>query len=163
MTLFAGVNESASRAFTLAEGVAAELVAAYEELDVAAPDRRYVWFSTPAVDCEQLVVSFTRIYTGIPSQEGNEPQYGNLVQRVVEMRIEVHRCVPVVDESGTPPEPVAMQAAAETLINDAWVVRRALEAYPTVIGQLKSVGTQEPIEAQGGFAGFSQVFSLGLP
>lgn len=160
MSLFAGIDESASRAFDLMSAVMTELVGAYEELQVDPPDRRYVWIGTPAVDCEQLVISYNRIYTGIPAQEANEPLYLPVAQRVVEMRIEVHRCVPVLDEQATPPDPVVMQAAAQTIIEDAWVVRRALENYPTDL--LKAVGQEEQIEAQGGFAGFSILFGLGI-
>lgn len=163
MTLFAGTNETASRSYDLMVAVMAELVAAYTELNVTPPDRRYIWVGVPAVDCEQLVVAYNRLYTGVPGQEANEPEYLPVIQRVVEMTIEVHRCVPVVEEGGEPPDPSAMQAAAETIIMDSWVVRRALENYPLLTGQLKAVGAQTHIEAQGGFAGFSNVFGLGLP
>jgi hypothetical protein len=161
MPLFEGIDETPSRAFDLMTAVMGELVGAYEELNSTPPDRRYVWIGTPAVDCEQLVISYNRIYTGIPAQEANEPLYVPVVQRVIEMRIEVHRCVPVIDEGGDPPDPVAMQAAAQTIVEDVWIVRRALELYPSG-DSLKTVGQEEQIEAQGGFAGFSILFGLGL-
>lgn len=161
MPLFTGTDETPSRAFDLMNAVMAELVGAYAELGSTPPDRRYVWIGTPAVDCEQLVISYNRIYTGIPAQEANEPLYLPVVQRVVEMRVEVHRCVPVLDDNAAPPDPDTMQAAAQTIIEDAWIVRRALENYPSG-DMLRSVGLEEQIEAQGGFAGFSILFGLGI-
>src|SRR5437879_710280 len=110
--LFTGTNESASRAYDLMVVVMAEIVGAYGELSVTPPDRRYIWIGSPAVDCEQLVISYNRIYTGTPGQEANDVTYLPVVQRVVEMRIEVHRCVPTVEESGEPPAAADMQAAA---------------------------------------------------
>lgn len=167
MPLFEGINETPSRAFDLMTAVMAELVGAYAELDAAGdeeikpPDRQYVWIGNPAVDCEQLVISYNRIYTGVPAQEEAGPLYVPVVQRVLEMKIEVHRCVPVIDEGGDPPDPAAMQAAAQTIVQDAWIVRRALELYPSG-DLLKTVGQEEQIEAQGGFAGFSIIFGLGI-
>lgn len=162
MTLFAGTDETATRAFDVMNSVMAVLVAAYEELEVDPPDRRYLWVGLPAVDCEQLVLCYRRIYTGVPGSESSDMAYCT-PQRVLEMRVEVHRCVPVPGEGGEPPSTEEMGAASTQLLKDAWVVRRATEQFPAAVGQLHNVVAQEAIDAQGGFAGFSQTMGVGIP
>ena len=51
------------------DAVLAKVVATYEEYHIDLPSRRFWTMGEPAIDCEQLSVSFIQMYLGLPGAQ----------------------------------------------------------------------------------------------
>ena len=56
------------------DAVLAKVVATYEEYNIDLPSRRFWLMGEPAIDCEQLSVSFIQMYLGLPGDQASQPQ-----------------------------------------------------------------------------------------
>lgn len=160
------LDESALSLVDLMNGVLARVVAIYESYGVPIPKRRYWTMTTPAIDCEQLVVYFTQMYLGAPGDEAVTPQRCNQPRSAV-LEIMVTRPTPVVGQNGQVPSADKIQKAAEITAVDAWVLMHSLNLLdqwddeglygPGVIATV-SAG-----EISGGFQSVTMQITMAVP
>ncbi len=149
----------------LLQGVLDRVVAIYETANVPLPSRRYWTLSSPAEDCEQVVVSFIQMYLGAPGDEANIPQRCNVVRSAV-MSVQIARAIPVVGQTGRAPGADRIQNGSEIGAVDAWILMTAVNLFdqweeggfgPGVIATLNAQ------EAQGGFQTISMQLTMAVP
>lgn len=125
-------------------------------------DRTFVSHAEPAWDlCEhdQLTV---HAVLGRHRQTSRQPCQ---VQPLIEWHVQVVRCVPTVDDSGTAPTADALDVSAETLLVDLWCLLTGLyDAARTGgladdCGQV-SFGDCTPLGPSGGIAGWDVVVEV---
>ena len=119
------VNPDAYNLKELFDGVLERIVAIYESYGAPLPNRRYWTMTQPAIDCEQLVVSFSQSYLGMPGDQASEPQRCNVPRSVV-FNITVARPVPIVGQSGQVPSAEKIQKASEIVAVDAWILMQSI-------------------------------------
>jgi hypothetical protein len=126
----------------LMQGVLERVVSIYESHNVPVPARQYWTMGAPAIDCEQVVVSFVQMYLGAPGDEASTPQRCNVPRSAV-LTITVARAIPTVGQTGRTPTAV-----------DSWVLMSSINLLdqwddtgygPGVIATLNSQ------DAAGGF------------
>lgn len=132
---------------------------------ISLPERSYVTIGTPAIDCEQVVVSVPQFFTGLPGAAYVGPLVPG-VTSAVEFAVSIIRCVANMDERGNPPTVAAMQADAQALLADADRLRAAMfiakkngvfeDCNDLVIAETVAIGPE------GGFGGWSQVVRVGI-
>ena len=84
------------------DAVLAKVVATYEEYNIDLPSRRFWTMGEPAIDCEQLSVSFIQMYLGLPGDQASQPQRCTQPRTAV-LSIAVSRQIPVVGNNGNAP------------------------------------------------------------
>lgn len=149
----------------LMEGVLDGVVRTYQTSGVSLPERRYWTLSPPAVDCEQLVVTFIQAYIGPPGDEASVPQRCDAVKTAV-LQVQVHRCVPVASAKGKAPTPMSIIQASEQLAMDAYLLldsANGLEQWDTIGPGLGVISTVEVTEPQGGYQGVILNLTLAIP
>lgn len=120
---------------------------------VTLPERQYVGPGViVAYDCEQLTVVCTAIGSGVPGRRANLPIAGCREQRLGSYRIELVRCVPVIDDSGNPPPPAALQASAQATLRDLDLLESTVRAALTAVtgGDPVFISAAAPVTAEGG-------------
>ncbi len=160
------IDPDAMSVVNLMGGILDRTVAIYASFGVPLPTRRYWTMNTPAIDCEQLVVSFIQLYLGPPGDEASQPQRCNMPRTAV-VTITIARAIPVVGSGGLAPSSSKIQSGAEITAVDAWVLMSAVNSFdqwdesgyggPGVIATLN---TQEP---QGGFQTITLQLTLAVP
>lgn len=137
----------------LMQGVLERVVSIYESHNVPVPARQYWTMGAPAIDCEQVVVSFVQMYLGAPGDEASTPQRCNVPRSAV-LTITVARAIPTVGQTGRTPTAERIQAGAEISAVDSWVLMSTINLLdqwddtgygPGVIATLNSQ------DAAGGF------------
>lgn len=151
-----GVSEDAVHLRDLMEGVLERVQNVFQSYNVELPQRRYWMMSTPAIDCEQLVVYFQQLYLGAPGAEVGEPQRCH-VPRSATMGIMIARQTPVVGQNGRPPSPEAIQAASESMAVDAWVLMESINQLDQWDDTGYGVGVIATLEASPLKADFKQL------
>lgn len=161
---------SVSTVYDWAVELLAVAEAALATTDAGVPERSYVTFAVPVLDCpEQLTVDVRMIGTDVTSPtgprqaQGHLTQYGHLVP-IATFVITAVRCVPTVTEGGIIPLASDLQVAAKVIDEDGWAILNMLT-------QVISAGTLwggrcttiqrpngTPVAGQGGSAGWT--FSL---
>lgn len=159
------INEDAYSVRNMLDGVLERIIAVYEAYGVPLPTRRYWTMGQPAVDCEQLVVSFVQIYLGPPGDEANVPQRCNQPRTAV-MTVTVSRQIPVVGQSGRAPTADRIQAGSEISAIDAWVLMSSINLLdqweeggygPGVIATLNAP------DATGGYQDLTMQLTMAVP
>lgn len=123
------------------------------DMGVSVPDRVYV---APALDlafdCEQLTVHLARIISNFQGQDTPYPVVTHAkLRKSAELFVTLVRCVPVMNDDGSPPSVDALQAAAGVQVNDMSCLRRAVEQIehqhlllpinvPATVGPAQSIG-----------------------
>lgn len=159
------VDEAAFNLRDMLQGILDRVVNIYGSYGVPAPARRYWTMGNPALDCEQLVVSFVQMYLGAPGDEANRPQRCNQIKSAV-VAIAVSRPIPSVGQSGRPPEADKIQKQSEWSAVDSWVLMESINLLdqwsedgfgPGVIATLNSA------EPQGGFQTVTLQVTMAVP
>lgn len=159
------IDESAFSIRDAMQGILDRVVAIYASYGVPLPSRKYWTMGNPAMDCEQLVVSFIQSYLGAPGDEASQPQKCNMPRSMV-VSITVTRDIPTVGQSGRTPQPEKIQAASEISAVDAWILMASLNLLdqwdeggygPGVIGTLTSM------EPQGGLQTMNLQVTMVVP
>lgn len=160
------LDETALDLVHLMEGILARVVVLYESYGVPVPKRQYWTMTTPAIDCEQLVVYFTQMYLGAPGDEATQPQRCNQPRSAV-IEIMVTRPTPSIGPSGQTPSADKIQKASEITAVDAWVLMHSLNLLdqwdeeglygPGVIATV-SAG-----EVSGGFQSVTMQITMAVP
>jgi hypothetical protein len=149
----------------LMQGVLDRVVAVYESYGVPIPDRRYWTMGTPAVDCEQVVVSFIQMYLGAPGDQAADPQRCNMPRSAV-LAVTISRAIPTVGTAGRVPTASKIQDGSEISSVDAWILMASINLLdqweeggygPGVIATLSS---DEP---QGGFQNITLQITMAVP
>jgi hypothetical protein len=68
------VSEDALSLKVFLDKVLEKTIKVFEENNVPLPSRRFWTVGEPAIDCEQLVVSFMQMYLGTPGDQAGTPR-----------------------------------------------------------------------------------------
>lgn len=137
----------------------------YQSYSMPLPDRRYWTLGTPAVDCEQLVISFVQMYIGAPGDEATEPRRCR-DPRSATVQISVSRKVPTVSQNQKAPKPEDIQEFSEICAYDAWVLldsASSLDTWEVAGPGLGIIATVETGAPEGGFQTTTMTLTAGVP
>ncbi|NBT49406.1 MAG: hypothetical protein EBT07_16610 [Actinobacteria bacterium] len=115
-----GVSAGALNLKNLMDGVLEKTIEVFEEYNVPLPSRQFWTVGEPAIDCEQLVVSFIQTYLGLPGNQASEPQRCQSPRSVV-LTISISREIPVVGVNGKAPTGDKIEEASRIAVVDAWM------------------------------------------
>jgi hypothetical protein len=160
------VDPSAFDLRDLMQGVLDRVVTLFESYGVPLPTRQYWTMTQPAIDCEQLVVSFIQAYLGAPGDEATIPMRCNQPRSAV-LNIMLTRQTPVVGQSGQAPTAAKIQKAAELTSVDGWILMQSLN----LLDQWEEEGLYGPGviatisagENSGGFQSVSMQITMAVP
>lgn len=149
----------------LLQGILDRVVSLYAADNIPIPARQYWTMGTPAIDCEQLVVSFIQMYLGSPGDEASRPQRCNVPRSAV-VAISIARAIPVVGMSGGAPKASKIQDGAEILALDAWTLMSSvnlLDQWDETGFGLGVIATLTGQEAAGGFQTTTLQITMAVP
>jgi hypothetical protein len=161
----ASVSSNAKNLAVFLQAVLDQVVSSYASYNMPLPSRRYYTLGQPAVDCEQVVVSFVQMYVGSPGDEATEPRRCN-DPRSATMNVSVSREVPVVGQNGRPPSADNIESFAEISAYDAWILLDSAAQLDTWepggygLGVIATVEVQAP---EGGFQTVVLTFTAAVP
>jgi hypothetical protein len=162
---FTGVAEDATNLRDMMEGVLERVQSIFQSYNVNLPERRYWTMGQPAIDCEQLVVSFVQMYLGAPGAQVGEPQRCH-VPRSATLNIMISRATPIVGQNGRPPSPQKIQIASETLAYDSWVLMESvnlLDQWDETGYGIGVIATLEVGAPEGGFQTTTMSVTMAVP
>jgi hypothetical protein len=162
---FSGVAEEATNLRDMMQGVLERVEAVFQSYNVELPQRRYWTMGDPAIDCEQLVVSFTQMYLGTPGAQVNDPQKCH-VPRSATVAISVVRSIPIVGQNGRPPSARNIQQSAETLAVDSWVLMESInliDQWDDTGYGLGVIATMEVAPPEGGYQMATMQITMAVP
>jgi hypothetical protein len=160
-----GVLEDATNLRDMMDGILERVETVFQSYNVELPQRRYWAIGQPAIDCEQLVVSFLQMYLGAPGDEATSPQRCNVPRSAV-VTISIARAVPIVSAGGRPPTPEKIQQSSATSAIDAWVLMDAVKLFDMWDGSgfgLGVIATVEITPPEGGFQSVTMNLTLAVP
>ena len=160
-----GVLEDATNLRDMMDGILERVETVFQSYNVELPARRYWAIGQPAIDCEQLVVSFLQMYLGAPGDEATTPQRCHVPRSAV-VTISIARAVPIVTAGGRPPSPEKIQQASATSAIDAWVLMDAVKLFDMWDGSgygLGVIATVEITAPEGGFQSVTMNLTLAVP
>ena len=102
------------------DNVLARIVEVYDEYNVPLPDRQYWTVGEPAIDCEQLVLSFIQIYLGTPGDQASTPQRCTAPRSAV-LTLSISREIPTVGNNGKGPSAEKIEDASRIAVVDAYM------------------------------------------
>lgn len=151
-----GFTEDANRLTAMMDGVLERVETVFQSYNVPLPNRRYWMIGTPALDCDQVVVSFIQMYLGSPGAEVSQPQRCN-VPRSATIMIQISRPVPTVGQNGRPPSAEKIQQNSALSTTDAWVLMEALREFDMWDDTGYGLGVIATLEITGPEGGFQTV------
>lgn len=160
-----GVDEDALNLSNMLDGVLSRVETVFQSYNVALPQRRYWTMGRPAVDCEQVVVSFVQMYLGAPGAQVALPQRCN-TPRSATLNISVSRETPVIGANGRPPSPEKMEQAASWSAIDSWVLMQSinlLDQWDDTGYGVGVIATLEATEPEGGFQTVTMQITMAVP
>jgi hypothetical protein len=160
-----GVLEDATNLRDMMNGILERVESVFQSYNVELPQRRYWTIGQPAIDCEQVVLSFIQMYLGAPGDEATSPQRCNVPRSAV-VTISIARAVPIVGSNGRPPSPDKIQQAAAVSAIDAWVLMDAVRLFDMWDGSGYGVGVIATVDitpAEGGFQTVNMNLTLAVP
>jgi hypothetical protein len=159
------VSADAKHLANLMQEVLDRVVAAYATYTMPLPTRKYWTMGVPAVDCEQLVVSFVQMYVGAPGDEATEPRRCN-DPRSATLNVSVSRQVPTVGQNGRPPSAEAIEDYAEISAYDAYILLDCasnLDAWEESGFGLGVIATVEVQTPEGGYQTAVLTLTVAVP
>jgi hypothetical protein len=160
-----GVLEDATNLRDMMDGVLERVEAVFQSYNVELPKRRYWSIGQPAIDCEQVVVSFMQMYLGAPGDEATTPQRCHVPRSAV-ITISIARAVPIVGQNGRPPSEEKIQQSSAVSTIDAWVLMDAVKLFDmwdnTGYG-LGVIATVEITPPEGGFQSVIMNLTMAVP
>jgi hypothetical protein len=160
-----GVLEDATNLRDMMDGIVERVETVFQSYNVNLPNRRYWTIGQPAIDCEQVVVSFIQMYLGAPGDEASSPQRCNVPRSAV-VTISIARAVPIVGPNGRPPSPEKIQEASAVSAIDAWVLMDAVRLFDMWDGSGYGVGVIATVDItppEGGFQTVNMNLTLAVP
>jgi hypothetical protein len=159
------VSADALRLKEMMDGVLERIQNVFQSYNVPLPSRQYWTMGTPAIDCEQLVVSFTQMYLGAPGDQTNGPQRC-YVPRTATVEIMIAREVAVSGMNGRAPSAESIQKSSWMSAVDSWVLMDSLNSFDmwdeTGYG-LGVVATLETAGFEGGYNAVILQLTLAVP
>jgi hypothetical protein len=160
-----GVLEDATNLRDMMDGVLERVETVFQSYNVELPQRRYWSIGQPAIDCEQVVVSFMQMYLGAPGDEATTPQRCHVPRSAV-ITISIARAVPIVGQNGRPPseEKIRQSSAVSTI--DAWVLMDAVKLFDMWDNSgygLGVIATVEITPPEGGFQSVIMNLTMAVP
>jgi hypothetical protein len=159
------VSEDAKALEQLMNTVLEKVETVYQSYSMPIPSRRYWTFGQPAVDCEQLVVSFIQMYLGPPGGEIAEPRRCSDPRSAI-LEISVSREVPVAQANGAPPAPESILNGNRASSYDAWILMESasqLDTWETSGFGLGVIATVQTTAPEGGFQTIALTLTLAIP
>ena len=160
-----GVSASALNLKNLMDGVLEKTIEVFEEYNVPLPSRQFWTVGEPAIDCEQLVVSFIQTYLGLPGNQASEPQRCQSPRSVV-LTISISREIPVVGVNGKAPTGDKIEEASRIAVVDAWMFMELINKLdqwePGEFG-LGVIATADSSGFDGGFQTTAMQVTLVVP
>lgn len=166
ITDVSGATEESKNLANFLQEVLDRVISVYSSYNMPLPTRRYYTMATPVVDCEQVCVSFIQMYLGTPGDEASEPRRGQ-DPRSATVAVQVARAVPITQQSGQPPRPDDIQAAAEVSAYDAWILMESINALDTWSNEgpfgLGVIATIDADPPEGGFQTTRMTLTMAVP
>jgi hypothetical protein len=159
------VSSDALNLKNMMDGILEKVCTVFQSYNVQLPARRYWTLGSPAIDCDQVVVSFNGMYLGPPGSQVGEPQRCNM-PRTATVTITIARGVPVVGQNGRPPSADKIEQASYASAIDAWVLMESLNLFDQWddgsygLGVVATVDVSEP---EGGFQIVNMDLTLAVP
>ena len=160
-----GVTEDATNLRDMLDGVLYRLESVFQSYNVNLPARRYWTMGQPAIDCEQLVVSFVQMYLGAPGDEASTPQRCN-VPRSATLAVSISRSTPIVGQNGRPPSADKIELASSVQAIDSWVLMESinlLDQWDETGYGIGVVATLEAGDPEGGFQTTVLTITMAIP
>jgi hypothetical protein len=160
-----GVSEDAVNLRDMMRGVLERVQSVFQSYNVELPARQYWMMGQPAIDCEQLVISFQQLYLGPPGAQVGEPQRCH-VPRSATITVELSRATPITQQNGRPPTPERMEAASEILAIDSWVLMETinqLDQWDDTGYGVGVIATLDVSPPEGGFQTTSMTITMAVP
>jgi len=162
---YTGVAEGATNLRDMMQGVLDRVESVFQSYNINLPSRRYWTMGQPAIDCEQLVVSFLQMYLGTPGAQVGDPQRCH-VPRSATLNITISRQIPTVGSNGRAPSPERIQHASEVLAYDSWVLMESINLLDQWDDTGFGVGVIATLEAdapEGGYQTSSMTITMAIP
>jgi hypothetical protein len=159
------VSADAKNLANLMQNVLNAVISTYASYNMPLPGRRYWTLGTPAVDCEQVVVTMLQMYIGSPGDEATSPRRCN-DPRSATLLIQVSREVPTVGVNGRAPSADAIQDGSEISAYDAWILldsARELDRWDPASFGLGVIATVETNAPEGGFQSVNMTITMAVP
>lgn len=160
-----GASEDAFNLRNMMEGVLGRIQSVFQSYNVELPSRCYWTMGQPAIDCEQLVVSFVQMYLGSPGAQVGEPQRCH-VPRSATLNISISRTTPVVGQNGRPPSSEKIQLSSEIVAIDSWVLMESinlLDQWDETGYGIGVIATLETAGPEGGFQTTNMTVTMAVP
>lgn len=141
------------------------VVEVYDEYNVPLPNRQYWTMGEPAVDCEQLAVSFIQMYLGLPGDQASQPQRCTQPRTAV-LSISVSREIPTVGNNGKAPSGDKIQEGSEISAVDCYLFMeliRRLDQWEDGEYGMGVIATVEAGNPEGGFETVRMQVSMVVP
>jgi hypothetical protein len=148
---------------SLAQSVLDTVVATFESVGIALPNRQEITVGDLVVDNEVLGVMFGGVHVGPPANEVSQPYRGNQ-PRTALFDIQLWRTVDTGEGGArgyTPPKTSRVISQAKTAMLDAWYLLEA--AYRCDQMNVGVVATTAPLPPQGGLQGIALSMSVQVP
>lgn len=162
---YVGVTEGATNLRDMLSGVLERVQNVFQSYNVNLPHRQYWTMGQPAIDCDQVVVSFIQMYLGAPGDEASTPQRCNMPRSAV-LSISIARAVPTVGPNGRAPSPEKIEEASAQTAIDAWVLMESVREFDMWdesgygLGVIATVDITPP---EGGFQSVNMQVTLAVP
>jgi hypothetical protein len=147
------------------DAVLAKVVDTYEEYHIDLPSRRFWTMGEPAIDCEQLCVSFIQMYLGLPGDQASQPQRCTQPRTAV-LSISVSRQIPVVGNNGKAPTGEKIQEGSEIAAVDCYLFMeliRKLDQWEENEYGMGVIATVEAGNPEGGYETVRMQVSMVVP
>jgi hypothetical protein len=150
---------------TMMDSVLEKVTAVFTSYSVPLPSRCYWTMGAPAIDCEQLVVSFVQMYLGTPGDQAATPQRCHMPRTAV-LTISIAREIPAVGLNGRPPTAEKIEAGSALSAVDAWILMDSMKQFDpwddTSLG-IGVIATVDAATAEGGFQVVNMQISMVVP
>jgi hypothetical protein len=159
------VQEDARNLKEMMDGILEKVQSVFQSFNVNLPSRQYWTMGQPAIDCEQLVVSFAQMYLGAPGDQATTPQRCH-VPRTAVVNVLLTRQIPTVGQSGKAPSGSKIEEASYSSAIDAWVLMESinlLDQWDDTGYGLGVIATLDMIGPEGGFTTVNLQLTLAVP
>ena len=147
------------------DAVLAKVIDTYEDYNIDLPSRRFWTMGEPAIDCEQLSVSFIQMYLGLPGDQASQPQRVTQPRTAV-LSIAVSRQIPVVGNNGKAPTGEKIQEGSEIAAVDCYLfmeLMRKLDQWEENEYGMGVIATVEAGNPEGGYETVRMQVSMVVP
>jgi hypothetical protein len=147
------------------DGILEKVCTVFQSYNVPLPSRQYWTMGQPAIDCEQLVVSFAQMYLGTPGDQATDPQRCH-VPRTAVVNVILTRQIPVVGQNGKAPSANKIEESSYISAVDAWVLMESinlLDQWDESGFGLGVIATLDMIGPEGGFTSVNLQLTLAVP